>query len=52
VRAADVGDAPEYRGRRTGGVDRQILQRRQRVDLVLRRLQRDRKVTPFFSLSQ
>src|ERR1019366_7184532 len=42
ARAAYVGDAAEYGGWRAGRVFRQILQLRQRVDLILRGLQRDR----------
>jgi len=40
VGAADIGDAASTVVA-AAGVDRQVLQRRQRVDLVLRSLQRD-----------
>ena len=42
VRATNVGDASEHRGRRAGSIDGQILQRRQAVELVLRGLQCNR----------
>ena len=46
VGALDVGNAAEYRGGRPACVDGEVLQGRQRVDLVLRGLQGDRVGDP------